>query len=203
MTVATTQLFSDPALGGPTPQAINNSGRVVGVGGVDADGFFSGGFVATPSGAALVTQTQAMNGDFKVAQGSTLLAGYDFTMPGSHPAAVVGFLGTKVMFNATCASGTPGLANIVVDIPDQTHAVAEKSSAWYPSGGQNSATTYQGSATVPSFCDSGALVRLQKGGTFSTNVTSTDAQDKVNVRWHYRDGTGGGWSGTYSVVGEH
>jgi len=49
-------------------------------------------------------------------------------------------------------------------------------------------------ATVP------RLVRLQQGGTFGTNITSTDTKDKVNVRWHYLDVTGGGWSGTYSVV---
>ena len=201
VTVPAAQLFGVPGLNDPAPQAINNGGRIVGVGAVDADGFFQGGFVGTPSGTALVTNTQAMNGDFKVAQGSTLLAGYAFTVPGSHPAAVVGFLGTKVVFNATCASGTPGLATIVVNIPDQTYAVAASSSAWYPSGDQNSAATYQGSATVPSFCNPNALVRLQQGGTFSTNVTSTDAQDKVNVRWHYKDGTGGGWSGTYGVVG--
>ncbi len=198
VTVPATQLFVVPGIGAG-PQAINNGGRIVGFGN-DDDGF-QHGFVVSPSGTALATQTQAMNGDFKVAQGSTLSAGYDFTMPGSHPAAVVGFVGTKVVFNATCASGTPGLANIVVNIPDQTYAVAANSSAWYPSGDQNSAATYQGSATVPTFCSPGALVRLQQGGTFRTNVTSTDAQDKVNVRWHYKDGTGGGWSGTYSAVG--
>jgi uncharacterized membrane protein len=198
VTIPSTQLFVVPDLD-PAPQAINNGGRIVGFG--TGDDGFQHGFVVMPSGTALASQTQAMNGDFKVAQGSTLSAGYDFTMPGSHPAAVVGFVGTKVVFNATCASGTPGLATIVVNIPDQTHAVAANSSAWYPSGDQNSAATYQGSATVPSFCSPGALVRLQQGGTFSTNVTSTDAKDKVNVRWHYKDGTGGGWSGTYSAVG--
>jgi hypothetical protein len=31
-------------------------------------------------------------------------------------------------------------------------------------------------------------------------VSSTDTQHKVNLRWHYLDGTGGGWSGTYSVM---
>jgi hypothetical protein len=155
----------------------------------------------------LVTKTQAMDGDLKVAQGSTLLAGFDFTIPGSHPPAIIGFLGPKVVFIATCASGTPDSEPIVVNIPNQAWqgltAIPANNSAWYPSGDQNSADTYQGSATVPSFCDPGMLVRLQQGGTFSTNVLSDDKQDKVNVRWHYKveDGTGGGWSGTYSVIG--
>ena len=121
-------------------------------------------------------------------------------MPGSHPAATVGFLGTAVTFNATCASGTPGSQQIVVSIADQGYNDPAKSSAWYPSNNQNDASTYQGSTTVPSFCDPGALVRLQQGGAFSTFVTSTDTQDKVNLTWHYMDGKGGGWSGTYSVI---
>jgi hypothetical protein len=147
-----------------------------------------------------------MDGDLKVAQGSKLLAGFDFTMPGSHPEANIGFLGPKVVFNATCASGSPGSPKpIVVDIPNQIYtagtAVPANNSAWYPSGDQTSAATYQGFAIVPGFCDPGTLVRLQQGGTFSTNVLSDDKEDKVNVRWHYSDGTGGGWSGTYSVIG--
>jgi hypothetical protein len=151
-------------------------------------------------GTLLTAQAQAMDGDLKVAQGSTLSAGYDFTMPGNHPAATVGFLATSVTFNATCASGTPGSQTIVVNIVHQSYLDPASSSAWYPSGDQNDVSTYQGSTTVPSFCDPGALVRLQQGGTFSTHVTSTDNQDKVNIRWHYMDGTGGGWSGTYGVT---
>jgi probable HAF family extracellular repeat protein len=153
-----------------------------------------------PRGTALTTNTQAMNGDMKVAQGSTLSAGYDFTMPGTHPSATVGFLGAQVTFQATCASGTPGSMTITVNIPDQSYVDPPSSPAWYPSSNQNSSLTYQGSATVPSFCDAGALVRFQQGGTFSTHVTSTDISDKVNIRWHYMDGTGGGWSGMYSIT---
>ena len=153
-------------------------------------------------GTQLVTQAQAMDGDLNVEQESTLSVGYDFTMPGSHPAATVGFISPKVVFNATCASGTPRSVPIPVNIQNQTYPVPANNSAWYPSGDQTSAATYQGAATVPKFCDDGALVRLQQGGTFSTNVMSTVEQVKVNVRWHYRDenGAGGGWSGTYSVI---
>jgi len=153
-----------------------------------------------PATTPLVTKTQAMNGDQKVKQGSILSAGFDFTMAGKHPTATVGFLGSTVTFNATCASGTPGSMTITVNIADQSYTDPANSSAWFPSGDQNSPSTYQGSTVVPSFCDPGALVRLQQGGTFSTNVTSTDKVDKVNVRWHYMDVTGGGWSGTYTVV---
>ncbi len=158
------------------------------------------GAACPPATTPLVTKTQAMNGDQKVKQGSTLSAGFDFTMPGNHPAATVGFLGSKVTFNATCASGTPGSMTITVNMPNESYTDPANSPAWLPSGDQNAASTYQGSTVVPTFCDPGALVRLQQGGTFSTGVTSTDKKDKVNVRWHYMDMTGGGWSGTYSVV---
>lgn len=152
------------------------------------------------AGAPLVSTTQAMDGALKVPQGSTLSAGYDFTMPGAHGAATVSFAGTQVTFQATCASGTPGTETIIVDLPDQSYPDPAGSSSWYPSGDQNSPSTYQGETTVPSFCDPGALVSLQQGGQFSTRVGSTDSADRVNVRWHYADGTGGGWSGTYGVT---
>jgi hypothetical protein len=162
--------------------------------------FAPAALASTGQGTPLTTQTQAMNGGMKVAQGSTLSAGYDFKMTGNHPLATVGFRGTTVTFAATCASGTPRSATIVVEPADQSYDDPANSSAWYPSGDQNNASTYQGSKTVPNFCDPGALVRLQQGGTFHTNVSSTDTRDKVTVRWHYKVGTGGGWSNSYTVI---
>jgi hypothetical protein len=148
---------------------------------------------------AITMGPQAMEGDLKVAPGSTLQVGYDFTMPGSHPAATVTFVGARVVFHATCVSGTGG-ATLTVPINDQAYPDAANSSAWLPSGDQSNAVTYQGSLTVPDVCN-GGLVRLQQGGTFMTGITSTDTSDKVNVRWHYRDGTdSGGWSGTLGVI---
>ena len=142
---------------------------------------------------------QAMEGDLKVAPGSTLKAGYSFTMPGNHPAATVTFVGACAVFQATCVSGT-GTATLTVPMTDQTYQDGVNSSAWLPSGDQSNAATYQGSVTVPDVCG-GGLVRLQKGGTFTAGVTSTDKTDKVNVRWHYRGTTdAGGWSGTLGVV---
>ncbi len=147
-----------------------------------------------------LTQTEAMDGNLQVAQGSTLSVGYDFKMPGHHPPATVGFMGTTVTFNATCASGSPGTRTIEVDISDRGYSDPANSSAWYPSGDKNDASTYQGSTTVPGFCDQGALVRLQQGGKFTTNVSSADTQDRMNLRWHYADGTSGDWSDAYSVI---
>ena len=157
--------------------------------------------IALGASGVLSTSTQAMEGDLKVPQGSTLWAGYDFTMPGSHPAAMVAFTATAVTFDATCATGTPGSQTITVGIPDESYIDAADSSAWYPSGDQKSPLTYQGSTTVPTFCDPGVLVSLRQGGALSTYVTSTDTTDPVHVRWHYVVGTfGSSWSGTYSVI---
>jgi len=141
-----------------------------------------------------------MEGDLEVPQGSTLVAGFDLTMPGGHPSATVSFLSPAVSFAATCASGTAGSATIEITIPDTSYVVDAGSSDWYPSGDQHDASTYQGSAVVPTFCDPGALVRLQFGGTFSTWITSTDTQDALHVRWHYSGGGAGGWSATYNVT---
>ena len=38
--------------------------------------------------------------------------------------------------------------------------------------------------SIPDLCN-GGLVRLQKGGTFTATVASTETSNKVNVRWHY------------------
>lgn len=166
--------------------------------------------------AQLTTKTQAMDGNLMVPQGSTLYAGFDFTMPGRHPTAMVSFSGTQVTFNAACASGTPGSMTITLKLPYPYYQAPYEdlmdSPAWLPSGNQKDLSTYQLSGWVPPFCDPGALVRLQQGGTFRTAVTTwgttADVQgSKVNVRWHYRgmSDTGqylgsGGWSGTYSVT---
>jgi hypothetical protein len=78
----------------------------------------------------------------------------------------------------------------------------QNSSAWYPSGDQKDASTYQGSAPVPTCSDPSGLIRLQQGGTFAARVISDVKVPKVNIRWHYKGvtGSGGGWSATYSVI---
>jgi len=154
---------------------------------------------AGPSPGSLSMGPQAMEGDLKVAPGTLLLAGYDFTIPGSHSTITVGFFGASVSFEATCVGG-PGGGTIVVPFADTSYSDPQDSPAWYPSGDQHSAAVYQGVVAVPDLC-SGGLVRLQQGGTFTATVESTDTSRKVNVRWHYSaNGTSGSWSGTKSVI---
>jgi len=140
-----------------------------------------------------------MEGDLTLSPGATLQAGYDFTMPGNHPSAIVSLIGANVTFAWRCVSGS-GSGTLVVPMADQNYTDAQNSPDWYPSGDQRSSLVYQGSITVPNVCGGGP-VSFQAGGTFLTGVSSTDTTDKVNVRWHYSgNGSAGGWSGTKSVV---
>jgi len=51
---------------------------------------------ADPAAGSLVMGPQAMEGDLKVSPGTTLLVGYDFTIPGRHPDTTVGVWGASV-----------------------------------------------------------------------------------------------------------
>jgi len=170
---------------------INNSSQIVG-NHFDLNAPVAG-YLAFPMGA------QAMEGDLKVKPGDTLSAGYDFTMPGTHPTATVQFLHTMITFQAQCVSGTGGGA-IVIALADSTYTDPANSSQWLPSGDQHSPLVYQGSTAVPDLCAGGQMT-LKKGGTFGGQVQSSDITDKINFRWHYSaNGSAGGWSGTFSFI---
>jgi hypothetical protein len=115
---------------------------------------------------------QAMEGDLKVAPGSTLKVGYDLTVPGYTSPVTINVTNPKVVFaNVHCASGaTPTQSSFTVTMPGATYHIT--STAWYPSGDQSSPLVYQGSIPVPNLCPSGTdhRVRLDKGGTFSATV---------------------------------
>ena len=144
--------------------------------------------------------TQAMEGNLQVSPGTMLQAGYDFTMPGNHPAASVSFPSAKVTFNASCVSGSRGG---VITVPLNSGSYidpANDGGDWFPSGDQSSLASYEGAASVPDLCG-GGKVSLQQGGTFTAGLESSDASDPVNVRWHYSAGSSaGGWSGTMSFT---
>jgi hypothetical protein len=150
---------------------------------------------------AVVMGPQAMEGDLKLTPGTTLSVGYDFTMPGNHQSATATFTSASVTFNVTCV-GNSNTGTLTVPLPTASYADPAGSSAWYPSGDQESSSVYQGSLVVPStICGAGVQVRFQHGGTFRSGITSTDTQDKISVRWHYSGGgSAGGWSGTSSVI---
>jgi hypothetical protein len=140
---------------------------------------------------------QAMEGDLKVSPGTVLMAGYDFTIPGSHPEVTVQLVNPMVVFQAQCVSGGDA-GPIVVFLAGDPITVPQNSSAWYPSGDQHSPLVYQGSVVVPDLCG-GGLITLRKGGTFTANLQASDQSHSVHVRWHYSaNGSSGSWSGTGS-----
>jgi hypothetical protein len=144
---------------------------------------------------------QAMDGKLKALPGTTTTVGYDFSVPGKHPAATLTFTAASVTFAYTC-TGASGGGTFSVPIPDSSFSVPANSDAWYPSGNQADPSTYQASLEIPSgLCDSGVELSLAQGGTFVAGLTSTDTAHKVSVRWHYAaNGVGGGWSKTASVI---
>lgn len=151
------------------------------------------------SGTPLSMGPQAMEGDLKLNPGDSLRVEFDFTMPGSHLAATLGFAAGQVGFQYTCTSGS-GAGTLAVQFGRRSYPDSQGNSNWIPSGNQGDPSVYQGSLTVPDLC-SGSQIRFQQGGTFTTAVCSNDSRDKVNVRWHYSgNGSAGGWSGTKSVV---
>ena len=118
---------------------------------------------------SLTTSQQAMEGDLRVAPGTTLKVGYDFTIPGNSSSLFVTVTNPQVVFVVHCVSGAPPSSNtLTVGMPNQTYNVTN--SAWYPSGDQHSPLVYQGSVSVPDLC-AGGQVRLNSGGTFSATVS--------------------------------
>jgi hypothetical protein len=138
----------------------------------------------------------SMEGNLPIAAGSTVQAGYDFTMPGSHVSANVTFDNASVTVKVTCSDNS--VHALTISLPTQTYNDPLNSSAWLPSGDQKSPLVYQGSS-VSSVC--GAQTgHAPQGATFTAQVCSDDAVNKVNLRFHYSDNSAGGWSGTKSVI---
>jgi RHS repeat-associated protein len=152
------------------------------------------GPVVSPSGAGtVVIGPQAMEGNLQIHPGDALRAGFDFTMPGSHPAATASFYNGSIALLVTCANGaTPALA---INLAAQTLADPAGSPSWYPSGDQSSSLVFQGTLTAPDLCG-GGVMNDANGATFTTTFFSTDTIDKVNFRFHYSDNTAGSWSAT-------
>ncbi|HEX2681721.1 MAG TPA: hypothetical protein VHQ03_10555, partial [Candidatus Dormibacteraeota bacterium] len=154
--------------------------------------------LVSPSGAGtVVIGPQAMEGNLQIHPGDPLRAGFDFTMPGSHPAATASFYNGYVSLLIKCADGsTPPLT---IQLPSQTINDGAGSPGWYPSGDQSSSLVYQGGLTAPDLCG-GGVMNDASGAIFTTTFFSTDTTDKVNFRFHYSDNTSGSWSATVTGI---
>src|SRR5438552_2908988 len=139
-----------------------------------------------------------MEGNLQIHPGDTIKAGYDFTMPGSHPAATVTVQNASVKVLIKCSSGT-AVGPIAIPLPAQAYGDPASSPNWYPSGDQSSSLVYQDTVAAPNLCAGGAM-SAASGALFQASVISTDIVDPVNVRFHYSDNTSGSWSGTVTTT---
>src|SRR5260370_32554311 len=63
--------------------------------------------LVSPSGAGtVVIGPQAMEGNLQIHPGDALRAGFDFTMPGSHPTATASIYNASVSLLVTCSNGS-------------------------------------------------------------------------------------------------
>jgi len=138
----------------------------------------------------------SMEGKLAIAAGNTVQGGYDFTMPTNHPDAHVTFTNGSVTVQVTCPDNS--VHPLTISLPMQTYDDPLNSSAWFPSSDSDSPLVYQGS-TISNVCGTQTGYATQ-GATFTAQVCSDDAVDKVNVRFHYRDNSKGAWSGKQSVT---
>ena len=151
--------------------------------------------LVSPSGAGtVVLGPQAMAGDLKINPGDVLRAGFDFTMPGGHPATTTVFTSGYVALLVTCPNGSsPALT---IPLHDETVVDPKDSTAWYPSGDQSSPLVYQGTLIAPDLC-AGAVMDDARGALFRTAFAATDTMDRFSFRFHYSDNSNsGGWSGS-------
>lgn len=147
---------------------------------------------ATNLATGAVTINGKMEGNLKVNSGNTLQGGFDFNIPGKHPADTVYGSGTVTIHLSCTGDGTQD-----VSIPvSYGTTVPANSPSWYPSDKDSDPSTWMGSQ--PASCTGDAHL----GATFNATF-SASAPNKVCIRFHYRDvqaGDKGGWSGTVCVV---
>ena len=143
---------------------------------------------------------QAMEGDLHVNPGDVVRAGISFTIPGSHPATIVQFTGAEVIFGSVvCVSGSGGGsfgAQLGSGGALGPYSVPQNDSAWFPTGDQSSAASYQASIVVPNLCNGGTM-SLRNGGTFTGDLQADQVNNPISIRFHYSaNGSSGSWSAT-------
>lgn len=136
---------------------------------------------------------QTMEGNLRVAPGTTLRVGYAFKTPGDNDPVTVTFTNPEVTFNVTDASGAT--STLTVPMPTQTYT-STKGSNWYPSSDQSSPLVYQGSIIVPDIF-SGGDISFKQGGTFTANISPLPTTTTTTTT---TSATSSGTSGTSSTT---
>jgi hypothetical protein len=143
-----------------------------------------------PGSGQITIGPASMEGALESHPGDFVSAGYNFTIPGSHPDANVVFTNPQVSFAYRCVKGGPVLGSFVATMPTANYQVPAGSSDWFPTGDGQAPAGYQGFAVVPDVC-SGGSVFMDYGGsfgaTFTATVSSSVPLNSVHVRFHYRN----------------
>lgn len=136
--------------------------------------------------ASNVTITSSSEGSIRIANGDYVAAGYQFTIPGSHPETTVLLAEAKVAITGPCSNG--GTDTLTIPLAPGPFSDPLNSSAWYPSGplGQDDPATYEGSVTAV-VCSGIGTLNASAGAGFSALVEASQTAAPVHVRFHYRD----------------
>ncbi|HEV7678272.1 MAG TPA: hypothetical protein VGQ42_06860 [Candidatus Dormibacteraeota bacterium] len=154
--------------------------------------------LAWPSTAAAtkVSLSGDMEGAITVSPGDTVRAGWDLSMPGSHPAATVTVSSAGVGVSVACQDGRNQWVGI--GLPGQTFSIAANDSSWHPAADSGNPAAWQGSTVAPrELCHGSA--GPSRGAVMVANLTSSDSVDMVSLRFHYSDHSPGSWSAAKSV----
>lgn len=178
------------------------------------------GALALPgaASAANVRIASSSEGSIKITNGDFVAAGYQFTIPGSHPETTVLIKEATVTITGPCSSG--GSDTLTIPLAAGPYTDPLNSSAWFPSGplGQDDPATYQGSVTAL-VCGGIGTLNASAGAVFTAEVQASHTAAPVHIRFHYRDPNakgqgnvncqtatnapasvcGASWSGTQSV----
>jgi hypothetical protein len=166
-----------------------------------AAGAAAGTTLSCPGGSYnLCIPAQGANEAATGTAGSKVVAGYDFTIPGSDTTTVF----VRKAFEQLTVSCASGATPTQPTMPNATYTAPYPSSqGWVPTGDQSSTASYEGSLTLPNLCNGGTIDVGQPGQMLFAAQVESNGTSSLRFRSHYNDASlskSGSWSATASVT---
>ena len=117
-------------------------------------------------------------GKVKLGPATTVRVGYDFSLPGKHPAAQVRFVQPQVELAVTCVSNGAA-SSLVVPMADDAQTVPANDTDWLPSGDRSRASSTR--AASPCRPASAAAARRCSGRPASRPASSPTARSSSST----------------------